>query len=729
MSPTIGDELRTTGTELWARPVGRGVVSVVAVLAVVYLFELGGDGLRTQLTSNLDRIMLPVMVALLLVNTRGATRTEERRFWGFLIIALASWFAGTMVFFFEQEAGLPRWVDLVVDVFYILLYLGMVLAADQQPQLRSGWSERDPVYLFAMVAASIFIVAIFGYFVVVPWAVQPSETARYFSSFNLYVTLDLLLTLRFVLLYRAASDTRWRRCFGLLAMGTAAMAVGDLLEGLYFAEIFIAVIGDRLDVVWLVPYLCLTAVALTCTGQRDTDAETDAGRQVGSLVPVYAFALPLIHLGLHLLGYLDPDARSAREAIVLVGLVFFAVLIILQQASLEQAVASLRSDLTVRALDEKLRRSQRLEAIGQLAGGIAHDFNNLLMVIRSSSELAVRRLGTSMPQVRDKLAEIDGAADRATDLIRQLLAFGRRQELHPQPVRVDAMVLDLQSMLARLIGDNVRLRVAVGPEPVWAMVDPALLEQVIVNLVVNARDAMPRGGDVAITARAVATAADGGSSGGGGGWAELSVSDSGTGIPAEIRSRIFEPYFTTKEAGQGTGLGLATVYGIVEQSGGVIEVDSAVGGGTTFTVRLPRVDAPRGSRAAAVPASVSEITCRTVLITEDEPKIREALAEYLESIGLEVLQAQDGVDALEVATAFPGTIDLLITDLVMPRMSGPDLAKRMLDDNRDLKVIFMSGYTPETMDEYGIDDRNGEFLQKPFLLADLGRMARRVLEG
>jgi signal transduction histidine kinase/CheY-like chemotaxis protein len=471
--------------------------------------------------------------------------------------------------------------------------------------------------------------------------------------------------------------------------------------------------------------MCFAAIGLTCTpsGGEADPPERDRGRRVQSLLPFYAFALPLVHLGLYLMGYLDPGARTPREAIVFSGLIVFAVISLAQQISLEKAVAALRADLLVRALDDRLRQSQRMESIGRLAGGIAHDFNNLLMVIKSYAELGRRQTAVGDPRVDDKLVEIDRAADRASELVRQLLAFGRRQELKPEIVHVNRLVRGLESMLGRLLGDDVELMVNLDPEAGLTRVDPALFEQVIVNLAVNARDAMPRGGRLEITTRPVPGPDDVSP-----GVVEIAVRDSGIGIDPAIRDRIFEPYFTTKELEKGTGLGLATVYGIVEQSRGTIEVDSLPGRGSTFTVRFAQVlDRPGEPTPPVVPTERS-IAGATVLVSEDESNIREALAEYLEALGMTVLEASDGVEALEVAGGHPGTIDVLVTDLVMPRMSGPDLVEALLPRRPELKVVYVSGYTPQAMSDYGTSADDAVFLQKPFLLGDLADTIRKLID-
>jgi len=719
----------TTWRLFWEQTLGRIVVVIFVALAGCYLFEIGSDEVRRQLSLNLDRLLLPGLIVLLVVRNRATDGIEERRYWNLIAIGMTLWLSGSLLNVMSAALSLPHWADLATDVLYISLYLSWFLASDQQPQLESGWSKGDVLYRFSLVGATVFIVIMFGYFVVVPWAIQPSENAQYIASFNLYVIVDSILAVKFGLLFAAARDARWRRGFSMMAAVTSVMAVGDLLEGLGYAGILTTVVGGRIDIVWLVPHFILALMILTCTRQpMDTDEIVGGTNpRIQSLLPFYAFALPLVHLGLYLMGYLDPAAQASRAAIVFFGLVLFAVLSVVQQFKLEHAVAELRSDLVVRALDDKLRQSQRLESIGRLAGGIAHDFNNLLMVIKSYVELAHLQLSPESRRVGERLTAIDHAADRAADLIRQLLAFGRRQVLNPEVVAVNDLVTGLENMLSRIIGDDVELDVDLDPETGCTRVDPALLEQVILNLVVNARDAMPDGGRVSIRTTSMpvpseeSPARDDGRR-----LVELAVTDTGVGVDPAIRERIFEPYFTTKEMEKGTGLGLATVYGIVEQSGGTIDVESEPGAGSTFRVRFPRVDSEQPNTAAATVGPARSVAGATVLLTEDEANIREALAEYLDSLGIEVLQAEDGIDALEVASAHDGPIHVLVTDLVMPRMSGPELATRLLAIRSDLKIIYVSGYTPETMGRYGISDGDAVFLQKPFLLGDLADTIRDV---
>jgi PAS domain S-box-containing protein len=385
-----------------------------------------------------------------------------------------------------------------------------------------------------------------------------------------------------------------------------------------------------------------------------------------------------------------------------------------------------------RTLEEQLRQAQKMEAVGQLAGGVAHDFNNLLTAITGYSEFALSRLEGD-GKVRENIEEIKRSAGRASALTRQLLAFSRKQILQPTPLRFDELVGGLDTMLRRLIGEHIEIVTVYGPGLGYVKADPGQLEQVIVNLVVNARDAMPDGGQLTIeTANADLDAAAVRAHEGAepGRYVTLTVRDTGEGMDADTLARIFEPFFTTKEQGKGTGLGLATVYGIVQQSGGFVEVASEPGQGAAFRVSLPRVEGevvvPKPEEAApAALASGSE----TVLLVEDEPVVRDLLHELLETTGYRVLEAADGVEALALAEEHEGPIDLLLTDVVMPKMSGRELVDRFHVSRPDTKVLYTSGYTAGAIAEKGVLEPGTEFLQKPFSFADLTDKVRSVLDS
>jgi len=389
-------------------------------------------------------------------------------------------------------------------------------------------------------------------------------------------------------------------------------------------------------------------------------------------------------------------------------------------------------DVTERVqLEQQLRQAQKMEAVGRLAGGIAHDFNNILTAITGYADLLLEDLGATDPRRQDA-DEIHKAADRAAGLTRQLLAFSRQQVLQPTVLEVNTLVGDLEKMLRRLLGEDVALSTRLAPTTGRVKADPGQLEQVIMNLAVNARDAMPNGGKLTLETANVdlddAYAADHYPARAGP-FVMLAVSDTGTGMSEETQAHMFEPFFTTKEKGKGTGLGLATVYGIIKQSGGFIWVYSEVGHGTTFKLYLPRVEelAERASEPAQLPARPARGT-ETVLVVEDEAPVRSVARQVLERHGYTVLEAPSAEAALDLAARYSGAIHLLLTDVVMPGLNGRELASRLADLRPDARVIFMSGYTDEAVTRHGVLEPGSAYVQKPFTPDAIVRRVREVLD-
>ncbi len=387
-----------------------------------------------------------------------------------------------------------------------------------------------------------------------------------------------------------------------------------------------------------------------------------------------------------------------------------------------------------RILEQQLRQSQKMEAVGRLAGGIAHDFNNLLMVISGYSEFLIERLADA-PELRAPAQEIASAAERASSLTRQLLAFSRKQMLAPKIVHLNDIVTENLKMLTRMIGEDVDLVMHPGAN-LWAVrADAGQIEQVIMNLAVNARDAMPSGGKLTIEtfnatldedySRLHAPLRPGD-------YAMLAISDTGAGMDADTQSHIFEPFFTTKGQ-KGTGLGLSTVYGIVKQSGGYIWVYSEVGRGTTFKIYLPRVAAVGEPAviqpAAAIEAQKVEPGTETILLVEDEANLRYLARQFLEKQGYKVIDAADGAVAMQIAVAHEGVIHLLLTDVIMPGMNGRELAQRISEIRPNVKVLYMSGYTENVVGHNGMLDAGVRLLQKPFSLRNLKSKVREVLDA
>ncbi len=386
------------------------------------------------------------------------------------------------------------------------------------------------------------------------------------------------------------------------------------------------------------------------------------------------------------------------------------------------------ADVTERKhLEDQVRHSLKLEAIGQLAGGVAHDFNNLLTVITGYAETLLAALDPADPKVAD-VVEIRRAAERAAMLTQQLLAFSRKQVLRPEVVDANEIVRDISAMIGRLIGGNIDLRVELGPQPLPVLADRGQIEQVLLNLSVNARDAMVEGGVLEVATRVVEVSerhAERLFPMPPGRYVLLSVCDSGVGMTPDVRARAFEPFFTTKGPGEGTGIGLSTVYGIVKQSGGFIFVESAPGQGSTFDVYLPhtKVDEaqPRLAGAAEPPREAMAI-----LLVEDYRRVRELARKVLTRQGYRVLAAASGDEALRMADQYAGPIDLLLTDVVMPGLSGPDLAERLLERRPDTRVLYMSGYAGDALDALGLQDKRAAFIEKPFTPAALAAKVREV---
>ncbi|HXN99230.1 MAG TPA: CHASE4 domain-containing protein [Candidatus Acidoferrales bacterium] len=391
-------------------------------------------------------------------------------------------------------------------------------------------------------------------------------------------------------------------------------------------------------------------------------------------------------------------------------------------------------DITDRKhLADQLRQAQKMQAVGELAGGVAHDFNNLLMVVKGHAEMLIERLPQTSPQ-RFNVEQIQTAAERAASLTRQLLAFSRKQVLKPRVLDLNEVVGGMIQMVSRVIDENIELAFLPGPKLGNVKADPSQIEQVVLNLVVNARDAMPSGGRLTIETSSVEldknyTAKHAVVEFEPGPYVMLTVTDTGCGMDAQTQARIFEPFFTTKEPGKGTGLGLATVYGVVKQSGGYVWVYSELGQGTTFKVYLPMVAATAERLAAEKISPAPSSGTETILFVEDEQSVRELVREYLSGCGYSVLEAADGVQALEIAAMHPGVIQLLVTDVVMPRLSGRELAAQIASSRRDLKVLYISGYTDDSVFRHGVLEGGMEFLQKPFNLKALAQKIREILDG
>ncbi|MGE5283421.1 MAG: PAS domain S-box protein [Actinomycetota bacterium] len=443
-------------------------------------------------------------------------------------------------------------------------------------------------------------------------------------------------------------------------------------------------------------------------GEAFTEPELHRRRVDGSPIVVSASASPL---------------RRADGTI-------YGIMSILMDVTERKAAEESRERLAMAG--EQLCQSQKMEAVGRLAGGVAHDFNNLLTAISGYSDLLLHRLPEYSTLRRD-VEEIRKAGDRAAALTRQLLAFSRRQVLQPKVLDLNVLVTNMGQALRRLAGEDIGVSIDLSPSLSRVKADPGQIGQVIENLAVNARDAMPEGGRITVaTADAELSAAYAASYPGvrPGPYVLLSIADTGRGMSDEVQSHLFEPFFTTKERQKGNGLGLATVYGIVQQSGGHIRVNSAPGRGSTFLVYLPRVETPedgaQGSDRPLLPRPSPGT--ETVLLTEDEEGVRRLAREILSGNGYKVLEAANGREAVLLSEGHRGKIHLLLTDVVMPELSGRDLGERIRRQRPDLRILYMSGYTDDAILRHGVREDGIPFLQKPFTPEGLARKVREVLD-
>ena len=397
----------------------------------------------------------------------------------------------------------------------------------------------------------------------------------------------------------------------------------------------------------------------------------------------------------------------------------------------EGIVVNLRDVTEHAAMESELRQAQKMESVGQLAGGVAHDFNNVLTVITGRIDFLLGAPNLDAEQETD-LAEIRKAAERAAELTRQLLAFSRKQLLQPRVVDLNRTLDEVEPMLRRLIGEDIQIRIMPGDDLGSVTADPGQLQQILMNLALNARDAMPSGG--VLTFRTANETLGNGAAQSStelepGEYVMLQVSDTGTGMDPATQTRIFEPFFTTKGQGKGTGLGLSTVYGIVKQSGAAISVVSALGAGTTFSVYFPRTDGLALARSAEKDVDAPLSGTETILLVEDDAAVRDLVERVLKSRGYRVLAAQHGGDALQLAAGGDSDIDLVLTDIVMPAMSGRELVEALRSRRPEMRVLFMSGYTDDEIVRRGLHDTRMSFIQKPFTAQNLAMQVRKVLDA
>ena len=643
-------------------------------------------------------------------------RGRERRFWTYMIVGLSFWLLARVFYLVFPEIQNKLFASVIADGMYLAFYLLIVLAIEASPHIRKSRKSFGLAQTTRSSGGIIFSLGLLAYFVLIPSQIDQSEYATLLPSLYLFVAMDIYLAIRFGLLSATCTSIRWRHIYRLLTFTATIWVIHDALEALHHANLIHVVPGSPTELIWYLPYLSLICAArmrhqvFTPTSIRPID--NNRWPRVNPISPLLlqAAAFPLIHFALYGIGALDQPSRPAREAVVMFELVLLGTLALVQHRYLEKRNSDLRRDL--RAANEQLQHAQKMDALGQLAGGVAHDFNNILTVIQGYSDSILQELDKDHWIYRD-LLEVKCAGEKAATLTRQLLAFSSKQPLSTETLDLHSILRGMQRMLSRLLGEGIELQIKLDNGNCHVESERGHLEQIIMNLVVNARDAMPDGGRIVI-----GTCIDEEK-------VKFQVADDGCGMDAKTRQRIFEPFFTTRPRGKGTGLGLSTVYGIVVQLGGSVTVDSQQGVGTTFEISLPRVPGPTTSHSSAEEHRPGKASGNeTLLLIEDEKNVLVFASRILERQGYRVLEAPDGSEALKLSEEFSGNIDLVLSDVVMPRMSGPDFARKMSSLRPETKILFMSGYLADHSEAL---PSGGSFLQKPFTSVDLVSKVRQML--
>ena len=653
-------------------------------------------------------------------------------------------------------------VNAMSDYISVFWLAPLSFALFLEPEFEPG--RFDPIHILDFIQIVVFWVAIYFFFLFLPTQVPTMGSSHSWlqATWAGSLVYDCSMTLLFFMRTLLTGSRSMRKLFGRISVYLACAGIAD-----FFANFYRMPSGTWYQVVWTL--LNITPIVLAATWDDSADPTTDRPRarrlMSERLFPVITaflvliFSMVIVHdrLGLALfmvsvsfvcssLRLVVIQQRELRIADDLQAEIAERTraeeLLRQNEEHLEEQVASRTSELSTanqqlraeiierQRLEGELRQTQKMEAIGTLSGGIAHDFNNLLTVIRGYARMVLDRVHGD-PDLRADVEQIDEAGARAAALTSQLLTFSRRQMLQPKVINLNSVVKDLEKMLRRLIGEHIELLTNMIGEIGSVKADPGQIEQVIMNLVVNARDAMPRGGRLIIEtanvkldhayAREHVDVAPGE-------YVMLAVHDTGTGMAEDVKVHIFEPFFTTKERARGTGLGLSTVYGIVKQSGGSIQVNTEVGKGTSIAIYLPRVHGKDEPIIGSSPASAFRGT-ETVLLVEDDEQVRHLARNILRRCGYTVHAAANAVEAASFYESHEGKLDLLVTDVVMPGLSGPELAANFANHWPTSKVLYMSGYTADAIGDHGVLQDGINLLPKPFTPVTLGEKVRQVLDG
>jgi signal transduction histidine kinase/CheY-like chemotaxis protein len=712
-------------------PMLAGRMAVAASFGILVAFTLGSQSRQPGESPGTSALFaaafLPIYWLASVLAWRASHTTAldatGRRAWQLIALANAVLATNNIVFYVSRRlAPFPGDEALIALVLPALWYTAIFSALARLPRRLTISLERATFWLDAatvLVSGLLILMYVFGH---TPGESSFASPVAAITTIGVPALNAVVIFAAVIVILRPAHGVS-RHAIGLLATSVAVTVVADL------AYSRAAAIGAHRPGVWYEPLYLLAACFAAASAQMQRERPgsgsewaIDFGSIRSSILPYAAVIGAVSVVVLEIQDRWDtPLGRMVLGAVLLTALVMARQLISRRHVAMLAAAEQAR--LTKQAsLELQLQQAQKLEAVGMLAGGIAHDFNNILMAIRGTAELAA----DPGADIKQDLREITRAVDHGASLTRQLLAFGRRDAVQLKRFDLRGLVGDMEEMLRRLMPRHIALRVTQAPDDVPVELDRGQIEQVLLNLAINARDAMPSGGTLGITVGSTTIDAAQGVIPEGR-YATLVVSDTGLGMAPEVRARMFEPFYTTKPRGRGSGLGLSTVYSIVSRAGGTINVQSSVGEGSTFEILLPLADVfpvVEGGVEATDTAALASPTGEVVMIVDDESALRELVGKYLSRHGYRVIVAANAADALAGLSSREERVDLLLTDISMPGMSGLELIDRARALKPDMRVICMSGYAePETMT---VPEAN--YLKKPFGLATLGRLVRSTLE-
>lgn len=666
---------------------------------------------------------VPILLLIIWAAVRALGRSgsqRERGFWRLVAMAMTAWLAVRGLFAVIPDQRWGTGADLTSDLLYLGAYLSLAFALERRPDRTPGRGLWVQLQQIEVLGTLVFGGGLLAYFVLIPSVFNPRVYASWVPSLLLFAVLDLYLLVRSVALLLSAPGPEWRRTFILLAATFALLLGGDVVEGLFYLGTLPDIPpGGPLDILWQLPWLTLLAAVQArrwppvAVPSREVPT-SDALRRIapgGSSLAAFALGLPALHFLVRVLGLSDPLTEGPREVLLLALIVVLGGLLALHQRVMIRTTDSLEADR--RMVADQLQASQRMEAVGRLAAGVAHDFSNVLSVIRGRGDLLMMNpeLGEGP---RGDAAEVVEAARRGESLVSHLMTISRRKSRAPTSLDLSEVAQELRPLLTRALPETVALDFAIHPSPVMAMADRAQVEQVLLNLVLNARDALGGQGHIRVATDRVElddafVASHGGEAGGT--FTVLRVEDDGPGVSPEIRALAFEPFFTTKEATKGSGLGLSIVYGIAHQAGGFTRITDSQMGGAAVEVYLP-VTRAHGAAATASPAAALHAARGTVLVVEDYSALRRTTARVLQEAGYRVLEAESGAEALAILERRREPVDLMLADVVLPDVPGAELEARALRRRPGLPTLFVSGY-PEGVTPLRVPE-NRPVMEKPF---------------